>query len=211
MSEDVSWPGHQTADMLAYNAASVVITGNSFRRHTFMTLKYCSGTTVTGNLFDRCFQVCIWIEVESRKSLIASNTFCDTWDASGGWTNPIRSISTSTNATALIVNNSIARGTLATGTRVINADGFYFDDTPAGISFKVFGNDLSALSGTKIGGATPGVVTTGGQLQVDGNVGFYGTTPIAKPTVSGSRGGNAALASLCTALASLGLITNSTS
>ncbi len=37
------------------------------------------------------------------------------------------------------------------------------------------------------------------------------TVPIAKPTVSGSRGSNAALTSLCTALANLGLITNSTS
>ena len=43
------------------------------------------------------------------------------------------------------------------------------------------------------------------------NVGFNDTTPIAKPTVSGSRGGNAALASLLTALANYGLITDSTS
>jgi hypothetical protein len=41
-------------------------------------------------------------------------------------------------------------------------------------------------------------------------VGFHGTAPIAKPTVTGSRGGNAALASLLTALANYGLITNST-
>ncbi len=42
-------------------------------------------------------------------------------------------------------------------------------------------------------------------------VGFYGTAPIAKPAPTGSRGGNAALASLLTALANLGLITDSTS
>lgn len=41
-------------------------------------------------------------------------------------------------------------------------------------------------------------------------IGFHGSTPVAKQTVSGSRGGNAALASLLTALANLGLITNST-
>lgn len=40
-------------------------------------------------------------------------------------------------------------------------------------------------------------------------VGFCGTTPVAKPTVTGSKGGNAALASLLTALASMGLITDS--
>lgn len=42
-------------------------------------------------------------------------------------------------------------------------------------------------------------------------MGFYGATPVAKPTVTGSRGGNAALASLLTQLASLGLIVDSTS
>jgi hypothetical protein len=40
-------------------------------------------------------------------------------------------------------------------------------------------------------------------------VGFHSTAPIAKPTVTGSRGGNAALASLLTALANYGLITDS--
>lgn len=41
-------------------------------------------------------------------------------------------------------------------------------------------------------------------------IGFNSATPIAKPTVSGSRGGNAALDSLLTALANYGIITNST-
>lgn len=48
-------------------------------------------------------------------------------------------------------------------------------------------------------------------IQWDYNkVGFMGAVPVARPTVSGSRGGNAALDSLLTALAALGLITNST-
>ena len=46
--------------------------------------------------------------------------------------------------------------------------------------------------------------------RIVGNIGFYNTAPIAKPTVTGSRGGNAAIASLLTALANLGLITDST-
>jgi hypothetical protein len=50
-----------------------------------------------------------------------------------------------------------------------------------------------------------------GDLNHDGsNVGFYGTAPVAKPTVTGSKGGNAALASLITALASIGLIVDNT-
>lgn len=48
-------------------------------------------------------------------------------------------------------------------------------------------------------------------ISVIGNtMGFYGSAPIAKPTITGSRGGNAALASLLTNLASLGLIIDST-
>jgi hypothetical protein len=54
----------------------------------------------------------------------------------------------------------------------------------------------------------PAVVST---LQTTGNVGFYGTAPQAKPAVSGSKGANAALASLVTALATLGLVTDSSS
>lgn len=46
-------------------------------------------------------------------------------------------------------------------------------------------------------------------LKVSGNVGFYDTDPQTKPAVTGSRGGNAALASLLTGLAGLGLITDS--
>lgn len=42
-------------------------------------------------------------------------------------------------------------------------------------------------------------------------VGFNNTNPIAKPTVTGSRGANAALASLLTALANYGLIVDSSS
>lgn len=42
-------------------------------------------------------------------------------------------------------------------------------------------------------------------------IGFFGTPKISKPTVTGAKGGNAALTSLCSVLASLGLITNSTS
>ncbi len=41
-------------------------------------------------------------------------------------------------------------------------------------------------------------------------VGFFNASPAAKPVVTGSRGGNAALASLITALATLGLVTDST-
>ena len=51
---------------------------------------------------------------------------------------------------------------------------------------------------------------SGGNVKIYGNVGFNNVTPPAKPTITGSRGGNAALASLLSALVSYGLILDST-
>lgn len=56
-------------------------------------------------------------------------------------------------------------------------------------------------------------------VQIGGNttilntaaIGFYGVTPVTRQTVTGSRGGNAALASLLTALATAGLIVDGSS
>ena len=44
----------------------------------------------------------------------------------------------------------------------------------------------------------------------DGAMGFFGSAGTSRPSITGSRGGNAALASLLTNLATLGLITDST-
>lgn len=59
------------------------------------------------------------------------------------------------------------------------------------------------------GALRPRHLYLGSNLQVGGSVGFYGTAATAKQTVSGSRGGNAALASLLTALSTIGLVTDS--
>ena len=50
---------------------------------------------------------------------------------------------------------------------------------------------------------------TGG-VNIGSRVGFNNTTPIAKPTVTGAKGSNAALASLIAALSAYGLITDTT-
>lgn len=54
------------------------------------------------------------------------------------------------------------------------------------------------------------VGTDGSLRHLSSKLGFYGASTIAKPAITGSRGGNAALASLLTQLATLGLITDST-
>jgi hypothetical protein len=50
----------------------------------------------------------------------------------------------------------------------------------------------------------------GAKIQLTGDLGFFGTAPAAQQTVTGSRGGNVALASLLTALATYGLIIDNT-
>lgn len=52
--------------------------------------------------------------------------------------------------------------------------------------------------------------TDGSLRHLSAKLGFFGASTTTKPTVTGSRGGNAALASLLTALQTLGLITDST-
>lgn len=52
--------------------------------------------------------------------------------------------------------------------------------------------------------------TDGSLRHLSAKLGFFGAATVTKPAVTGSRGGNAALASLITALANLGLITDST-
>jgi hypothetical protein len=65
------------------------------------------------------------------------------------------------------------------------------------------------------GSARPMAFITDGTARINigaaGELGFFGASAIAKPTVTGSRGANDALASLLTALASLGLLTDSSS
>jgi hypothetical protein len=69
-----------------------------------------------------------------------------------------------------------------------------------------FGIDIAAQSGA----ATLNyALRSGGPNKLAGNIGFYGTEPQAKQTVTGLKGGNAALGSLLTALSTLGLITDS--
>ena len=66
------------------------------------------------------------------------------------------------------------------------------------------------LTVTRSGYVPTSITLDATTISLNGEVGFNGTAPISKPTVTGSKGGNAALASLITALASYGLITDST-
>ena len=79
-------------------------------------------------------------------------------------------------------------------------------------SVDLYFNNSKVFETISSGAKTNGTHQITGNLDHDGsNVGFYNTAPAAKQTVTGSRGGNAALASLLTGLAAIGLITDSSS
>ncbi len=100
-------------------------------------------------------------------------------------------------------------------------------------SVRAQGTTQSSTAGgnLRLQGGRPGSGGTAGEVRIEGNrddstfdvafragtsgsaptLAFYNTAPIVKPTVTGSRGSNAALASLLTALANLGLLTDSSS
>ena len=79
------------------------------------------------------------------------------------------------------------------------------------VNFNVY-NDAGSFIATAIKIVRAGGhVTLGANLKVIGEVGFYNTSPLAQQTVTGSRGSNAALASLLTVLAATGLIVDGTS
>jgi hypothetical protein len=97
---------------------------------------------------------------------------------------------------------SMLAGTTSDMTRHISLFG-----TAAG--FNVTSGRLNIVNG---GGVATYVVVNGADrfgVTATG-LGFNGTAPVAKPTVSGAKGSNAALASLMTALAAYGLVTDST-
>lgn len=66
--------------------------------------------------------------------------------------------------------------------------------------------NLVVGGGPGLGFAAISMLNNGTTVQI----GFFQAAPIVQPIVNGSKGGNAALTSLCTALANLGLINNQT-
>ena len=129
-----------------------------------------------------------------------------------------------TNGTAI---QRVPKGTvLLEGARIIIWDGAIgiasADSTvPDVIISRASGGGLSVTAMTSAGDLTVnGIFTAAGYAGFGGNIGlgsavsqigFYNATPVSKPEVTGSKGANAALTSLMTALADLGLVTDSTS
>lgn len=78
------------------------------------------------------------------------------------------------------------------------------------MSFAASGMDFDVASGGALSIATENaneIIQFGTPSSL---FGMFGVTPVVKPTVTGSKGGNAALTSVIAALAALGLVTDST-
>jgi hypothetical protein len=117
---------------------------------------------------------------------------------------------------AAVLSVGTTAGTVAAGndSRMTNSR----TPTAHASSHATAGSDPLTLAQAQITGLTAALAallplaggTVTGSLAVQGSVGFYGTAATAKPTVTGSKASGAALTSLLTALAGLGLITDTT-
>ncbi len=96
-----------------------------------------------------------------------------------------------------------------------NVGSLKFESVSIGLVITSAGaTSISSSNNTYVNGPTDVHIQANAVDKVVANttgLGFFAATPVAKPTVTGSRGGNAALASALTALASLGLLTDSSS
>ncbi len=93
-----------------------------------------------------------------------------------------------------------------TGVSAVTIVAVGYANTPSTNPVAVSGG--SGLGATlNLGWTAANGVVVGGPSQ---KIGFYGAPPIARPSITGSRAGNTALASIVTALSAFGLITDST-
>lgn len=96
---------------------------------------------------------------------------------------------------------------------LINLGGANLESLLIGNAASLSGGSVNDVDIFKRGTGTVRIRTTGGGIPLAWNqngIGFYGATPVAKQTVTGQRGSGAALISLTTALANLGLIADGT-
>lgn len=135
------------------------------------------------------------------------------------------SISIKVEAVNNIIHTSLATGTVSnlsvsSSVVTVGAAGAIHHVRPSGGTMKIFNGDsnlgLSSNPGVvqveSLNGYPMDLKANGIRgIQIDnGKLGFFTTPAVTKPAITGSRGGNAALASLLTAGATLGLWTDNT-
>jgi hypothetical protein len=129
-------------------------------------------------------------------------------------TNPLtkRQITHGVDLSGFDISGAIVQG----ANSVFTETGLALGANIANVSEIVGGNNAAAANLDLRGTGGGGVRLKGhdGSLRIvasDVGIGFNGAAPLAKPSVSGSKGGNVALENLITALSAYGLITDATS
>jgi hypothetical protein len=117
-------------------------------------------------------------------------------------------------------------GNVSVGAYAITPNGYGYLWTDSGgdhVLFNLQGDNNLVLTGTNASGGGRSIAsmvqrsatsawTWNVPVSMSNGLGAFGATPVtARPTVTGAKGGNAALTSLMTALSAYGLVTDSTS
>lgn len=136
----------------------------------------------------------------------AQTTLANALTGSGGVSGPVAASTLSASGT--VTMSGAGQNITLAPTYLAPNGGGTISVTPASIA--ITPTTGGTIDNVSIGGRTPlaGVFTT---VNASTGLGAFGTAPVTvKPTVTGAKGGNAALASLLTALAAFGLITDNT-
>lgn len=197
--------------------SGTIVSGNSVIRHVGgstgggIYLGDVPGTVVAHNIVRECNGNGIGL-VCSGGTTVLGNLIIDPWSEAPGGTPAALYLDNDGESVTYysLIGNALRRGELETGSpvAVIGARGVKAPDS-ASIRSHSVGNDWAA-AGVAYDDANRHETLVGATDGSGTRVGFYGANPVAKPVVEGSRGGNAALESLLTRLAGLGLISNDT-
>ncbi len=193
-----------------------IISGNTVRRHGPSTnwnsggivCYWTRGLVVSGNTLDQSSPHGVSMYHHNDGFAVVDNTFIDNWTDSAG-ASPACALALTSHPNVGVFAGNVLRDGDKSAT-YLNEVGLRDDGGSAnGTRVEYAANEMQAVTGVVLStGAAGGVVTS--VNPASSLLGFYGTAPAAKPTVTGSTGGNAALQSLLSALSNLGLITDST-
>lgn len=186
-------PGERATGVV-YGNTVVDMGGSDVNRAGGIQVSCVSGVEVAANQIIRPQIAGIYAYHSNDQVTLRENTITDVWSNTLSFAAAVYSRSQD-NKLTLQGNRMRAGGHAST---VINQDGVYVAST-TGVRMLDMGGGDTTIAATPWRGST-----------AVRQVAFYGAAPVAKPVVSGAKSGNAAVTSLVTALAQLGLITNST-
>lgn len=190
--------------------ASAIVAYNDVRNHGLQAANINGGiqlywnqdSIVMGNKLFQCSPAGIAPFHSNKNYKLADNTFTGTWSTDN--TQPSGIMIASNYNTGGVGGNTMSEGSNSAAFKNV----YGFNSIPVNatnVVYELSSNDFrqSTQQWRDLSGQ--------GENRFNGHkVGFRGAAPVVIPVVTGSRGGNAALASALTALAGQGLITNNT-